>query len=77
MVFGIHEFFPPPTVVPSEDEVGGLEDHLVEGLPVQGAHGVDLHVGEEAGLAEGVAACRVKIDQNPKTKGQTQTRIKE
>ena len=36
-----------------------MQDHLVERLPVQGAHGVDLEVGHEAGLAEGVAAGRV------------------
>ena len=41
-----------------------MEDHFVEWLPVERAHGVDLEVGHEAGLAEGVPARSVhRLDE--------------
>ena len=44
---------------PLEHQIGRGDGHLVDGLSVQRAHGVDLEVGVQAGVAEGVGARRV------------------
>ena len=45
--------------LPLQNQITRRDHHLVDGFPIQGAHGIDFQVVVEARVAEGVRTGRV------------------